>query len=80
MHQVAFAVQIVYRSNNTGKHWSKELFRESVPAVLVLERPETLPKRTVHKTLMLAIGTFGLEAIKAGANILPSRMIRFNRS
>jgi hypothetical protein len=79
MHQVTFAVQIVYCSNNTGKHRFKELFRESVPAVLVLERPEALPKRMVHETLMLAIGTFGLEAIKAGANIFPSRMDRFNR-
>lgn len=78
MHQVTFAVQIVYCFNNTGKHRSKELFRESAPAVLVLERPEALPKGMVHETLMLAIGTIGLEAIKGGANTFPSRMVRFN--
>ena len=79
MHQVTFAVQKVYCSYDTGKHRSKELFRESVPAVLVLERPEAFPKRTVYETLMLAIGTFGHEAVKAGANIFPSRMVRFDR-
>lgn len=79
MHQVTFAVQIVQCSNNAGKHRSKKLLRESVPAVLVLQRPEALPKRTVYETLMLAIGTFGLEVVKAGANIFPSRMVRFNR-
>ena len=79
MHQVTFAVQIVYCLNNAGKHRSEELFRESVPAVLVLERPDALPKRMMHETLIFAIGTFALEAIKAGANIFPSRMVRFNR-
>lgn len=79
MYQVTFAVQIVDCSKKTGKYRSQELFRQFVPAVLVLERPEALPKRMVYETLMLAIGTFGLEAIKAGANIFPARMVRFNR-
>lgn len=75
MHQVTFAVQIVYCSKKTGKHRSQELFREPAPAVLVLECSDALPKGLVHETLMLAIGTFDLEAVEEGAKIFPSRVV-----